>query len=129
MSRAKRQAEGAQWCADTFGIEHQSSVRQRGVRNLEEAIEVYQAAGGSRAMALKLVTHVFANEPGNLAQELGGLGLTTLLLAAAAGLDADECEAKELARVQSKSAEHFRKRNEAKNNAGFYAIAPEETVR
>ncbi len=56
---------------------------------------------------------------GDLRQELGGVGVTTLALAAAAGVDADCCELSEVHRVLSKPLEHFTARNAAKNEAGF----------
>lgn len=98
-------------------------MKQRAVRFLEEAIEAYQAAGGSEYMARRLVTYVFQRPAGTLAQELGGVGVTVLALAQAAGISADAEEEREIARVLSKPIEHFAERNEAKNAAGFDATA------
>jgi NTP pyrophosphatase (non-canonical NTP hydrolase) len=117
--RNHRQKIVAEWCAAAFGSDHASSVEQRAVRLLEESIEALQAAGGSPVMAHKLVDFVFARPVGELGQELGGIGVTLLALANAAGLSADQEESKEVARVLSKPLEHFAKRNALKDAAGF----------
>lgn len=121
--RDDRQRQVAEWCAAAFGIEHQSSVPQRGLRMLEEAIEAYQALNGDPAQAHALIDYIFAKEPGQLFQELGGLSLTLLALAAAAGVSADEAERTEIARVMAKPLAWFHARNEVKNKAGFDATA------
>lgn len=54
---------------------------------------------------------------------MGGLGITVLALAAAAGLSADEAEQRELDRVLAKPLEWFHARNKVKNDAGFNALA------
>jgi hypothetical protein len=122
-SRDDRQRRVAEWCAAAFGAEHQSSVPQRGLRFLEEAIEAYQALSGSPEQAHKLIDYIFAKEPGELSQELGGVGVTLLALAEAAGISADAAEQREFGRVLSKPLSHFHARNQAKNDAGFNALA------
>jgi NTP pyrophosphatase (non-canonical NTP hydrolase) len=117
--RTIRQRIVATWCAKAFGLGHASSVQQRAVRMLEEAIEAYQAVGCDVAMGHALLDHVFSKEPGELAQELGGVGVTVLALANAAQLDADFEERREVARVLSKPVEWFTERNRQKNDAGF----------
>jgi hypothetical protein len=90
----------------------------------EEAAEGAQAAGCDREMAHLLIDHVWDRPVGKLSQELGGIGVTVLALAEAAGLDADQCERDETARVLAKPLEHFAKRNQAKNDAGFNVVEP-----
>jgi len=121
--RDARQKRVAEWCAAAFGVGQASSVEQRGLRLLEEAIEAYQAAGCNPEQAHKLVDFVFARPPGALAQELGGVGITTLALANACGASAEAEEVRELNRVLSKPLAHFAARNQAKNDAGFEAAA------
>jgi hypothetical protein len=117
------------WAEQAFGHDQASSLPQRGVRLLEEAIEAFQACGGDEAMAHKLVTFVFARPPGTVGQELGGVAVTTLLLAAAAGLSADNEECREMDRVLSKPVKEFTERNANKNAAGFLVgDKPEKTV-
>lgn len=122
-TRDKRQKQVAEWCAAAFGTDHAASIPQRGIRLAEEAIEAAQSAGCDAAMIHKLVDHVFSKEPGHLAQEIGGSGITLLALAQAAGLSADAEEARELARVLAKPLEHFAARNKAKDDAGFNVVA------
>lgn len=120
-ARLCRQKTVATWCINAFGVEHATSIPQRGIRLLEEALEAYQAAGATQEMAHRLVDYVFGRPVGELAQELGGVGVTLLALANAAGLIADEQEALEVARVLSKPLEVYAARNAAKDAAGFKA--------
>lgn len=119
MDRDDRQRDVHHWCAAAFGRDHAASVPQRAVRLLEETIEAYQASGGDPEMAHKLIDFVFARPVGQLGQELGGVGLTVLALAEAAGLSADEEELREFKRVLSKPLKWFHARNQVKNDAGF----------
>ena len=119
LTRDQRQEMIARWAEQAFGREQATSLPQRGLRLLEEAIEAFQASGGDEAMAHKLVAFVFARPPGTVGQELGGVAVTALLLAAAAGLSADEEECREVHRVLSKPLREFTERNANKNAAGF----------
>lgn len=74
-------------------------------------------------MLHRLVDHVYAKPAGELRQELGGLGVTLLALAQAAGLSADDAETREIARVMAKPLAHFAARNAAKKAAGFHVTA------
>lgn len=120
--RDKRQVTIASWAERAFGRDQATSLPQRGLRLLEEAIEAYQACGGGEAMAHELVKFVFEREMGKIGQELGGVAVTTLALAAAAGLSADEEECREISRVLSKPVKEFTDRNAAKNAAGFKLV-------
>lgn len=117
--RAERQKGVSDWAIDAFGPEEALSVPHRGLRMLEEADEGAQAAGVTLEMAHKMVDYVWSRPVGNLGQELGGIGVTVLALAQAAGYDADAEEVREVERVLSKPREHFTQRNKVKNEAGF----------
>ena len=119
LSRDQRQEMLVDWARMAFGEVEATSIPQRGLRLLEEAIEAFQACGGDEEMAHKLVAFVFARPPGTIGQELGGVAVTTLALAAAAGLSADEEECREIHRVLSKPLREFTERNANKNAAGF----------
>ena len=119
LPRDQRQAMLLDWARLAFGDVEATSVPQRGLRLLEEAIEAFQACGCDEALAHKLVTFVFARPAGTVGKELGGVAVTALLLAAAAGLSADEEEAREVHRVLSKPLREFSERNANKNAAGF----------
>jgi hypothetical protein len=123
-SRSSRQARVATWVIAAFTEEQAKSLPQRGVRLAEEAIELAQAAGTPAAMLHRLIDHVYSRPVGTVRQEMGGVGVTLLAFAAAAGEDADECEDTEFARVLAKPIEHFHRRNKEKNDAGFAAFCP-----
>ena len=119
FSRDTRQALVADWIAKAFGADHATSLPQRGLRMLEEAIEAYQSAGGTSEMAHKLVDYIFSRPIGELGQEIGGIMITVYGLANAAGLSVEAEEEREYRRVLSKPLEHHAARNQAKNDAGF----------
>lgn len=120
-TRDKRQVLVLRWAVGAFGADQATSLVQRGARLLEEACEAFQAAGGDADLARKVVEHVFSRPPGDLPQELGGVGITLLALAQAANASADGEELRELGRILSLPQEHFTKRNAAKNAAGLVA--------
>ncbi len=120
-ARDRRQADVIAWARRAFGDDQAVSIPQRGLRLLEEAIEAFQAAGGEGVQGHELIDYVFGRPVGELRQELGGIGVTVLCLAAAAGISADEAERMEVERVLSKPLDYFRQRNAAKNAAGFLA--------
>lgn len=120
-ARERRQRDIFAWTKEAFGEAEATSFEQRGLRLLEEAIEAYQAVGGHADVAHRLVDFVFGRPVGDIAQELGGVQVCVLALAASVEASADEEERREVARVLSKPVEHFRKRNAAKNAAGFKA--------
>lgn len=124
--RDRRQAEVFAWVQAAFTREQARSLPQRGLRLLEEAIEAFQAVGGDPGFAHRLVDYVYSRPVGDLTQELGGVSIGILALAAAAGVSADEAERVEAERVLAKPLEYFRKRNEVKSAAGFLCIECED---
>lgn len=122
-ARLSRQRAVHEWCIAAFGDNHARSIRQRGIRLVEEAIETGQACGCDPEMVHRLIDHIYAKPKGELFQELGGVGVTMLALSEAAKIDADLAERTEIARVLSKPLEHFTARNAAKNAAGFNVLA------
>lgn len=119
-TRDDRQRAIHVWARAAFGDDQATSLPQRATRLLEEAIELYQACGTEDpAMAKKLVDYVFDRPPGEISQEIGGVAVCLLALAAAAGLSADREELREIERVLNEPIEEFTRRNAAKNAAGF----------
>lgn len=118
-ARDGRQQQVFDWAKRCFGEDHATSIPQRGIRFGEEACELTQAAGVDRDMMHKLVDFVYDRPVGEIAQEFGGVGVTLLSLARAAGLSADAEEAREVERILSKTPSHFLERNKAKDAAGF----------
>jgi hypothetical protein len=121
LPRDQRQAMLVSWAERAFGRVEATSVPQRGLRLLEEAIEAFQACGGDEAIAHKLVSFVFGRPPGTVGQELGGVAVTVLLLAAAAGLSADECWQGELSATELLGL--------VRHLAAWFADDPTETIR
>lgn len=119
QDRDDRQRAVAEWAKTCFGEAESTHLPQCGLRLLEEAVELFQACGGNPALAHKLVDYVFSRPVGEVAQELGGVSVTALVLAQAAGLSLEDEEAGEVARVLAKPVEHFKARNAAKNAAGL----------
>lgn len=122
VARNRRQRLISRWAVEAFGADQALDPKQRALRLLEEAIEAYQAAGADPAMAHSLIDFVFSREPGNLFQELGGVGVCVLCLAEAAQVSADYAEAFEVDRIGRLPSKHFTARNDAKNSAGFLAV-------
>ena len=129
--RGHRQIIARDWAVAAFTAAQARSPTQRGLRHAEEAIEAAQAVGVDPAQLHALSDYIYARPPGGIARELGGSGLTLLLLADAVGMSADACERTELARVLAKPRAHFTARNDLKNSAGFIAdgIAEIEAAR
>ncbi len=121
--RYQRQSSVAKWCEEAFGKEQANYLPQRGLRLLEEAAEAAQAAGVSVEMAHKQIDYVWGRPPGELEQKIGQVGVTTLALANAAWVSAEDCENKQVERVLSVPIEHFREWNKAKNEDGFYVVS------
>lgn len=124
--RDLQQARIASFVRSAFGDEQATSLAQRALRLLEEAIEAFQSVNGDPEQAHELVDYVFGRPPGVLHQELGGVSVCVLALAAAAGLSAAEEENREVNRVLAKPVSHFQERNAAKNAAGFLARTTSE---
>lgn len=121
-ARVERQADVTLWAIAAFGEEQATNPVQRGLRLLEEAIELFQSVGGDVAQAHKLVDYIFARPPGAPAQEVGGVSVCLLALCSALNISVDDEERRELARVLAKPIAEMKARNEAKNAAGFLAV-------
>lgn len=114
VDRADRQIAVAKWVDETFGRDNLMDIRIRAMRFIEEAFELVQSFGLPKEDVLKVMEMTYSREPGVPVQEFGGVGVTLLAMATACGINADDCEERELKRVLSKPKEHFRKRNEEK---------------
>lgn len=119
LPRDQRQGMISAWAETAFGYEEALGLPQRALRLLEEALELFQACDGNAEIARELVSHVFRQPQGRIGQELGGVAICVLALAAAAGLSADDEECREIHRVLSKPVDEFTRRNAVKSKAGF----------
>lgn len=120
--RDVRQLAVALWAVECFGEAQAQSVPQRALRLLEEAIEAAQAAAVEERLVHDLVMFVYGRPVGELAQEVAGVSVTLLALAAALGVSADLVERTEVVRVLGKPRDFFTQRNAAKNEAGFKVV-------
>lgn len=112
-------------CIHVFGEENASSIRIRGLRFLEEAIELAQVNDVERADAHKLVDYIFDRPQGDCSREIGGVMMTLCALASLRGRSVLSCLGMEIERIHKKheaDPEHFRKRNKVKEDAGFSAL-------
>ena len=118
------------WVRKTFGDKIMDSALERGLRVLEEAIELYQVqarAGNpdkTRAIAHALVDAVFDKPPGVLAQEVGGLGVTLLALCAHHDMRLDSATRAEIDRIQSADRDKIRSKQKLKAASGL-GLSPE----
>ncbi|SFZ81799.1 hypothetical protein SAMN02983003_0698 [Devosia enhydra] len=86
------------WMVACFDTGATFDVQERLHRFLEEALELAQAAGGSRDEAIALVEYVFSRPAGEPRLEAGGVILTLAGLCSASGFDMIEAGEAELAR-------------------------------
>ena len=104
------------------------SLEERTMRLMEEAIELFDAEhrdrDAARAQAHKMVDVVFDNARGDQNQEAGGVIVTLLAYCAAKGLRLDNLANTEIQRVMLLSKDHFKKRQQAKADAGV-ALPPD----
>lgn len=75
---------------------------ERNHRFLEEALELVQAGGCTKAEAQQLVDYVYGRPVGMIAQEVGGVMVTLAAFCSAWGVDLGRCGDDELLRVWMK---------------------------
>lgn len=124
--RDQFQRRAYEWARDTFGTNN-VTTKERARRLFEEVVELCQAENLDPDTLSDVMRHVYAKAPGDIAQELGGVGVTLLAYAEAAGLSADEQERWEFTRVLSKNPAYYRERHNKKAAAGVAEFVPEDT--
>lgn len=87
-----------QWLTHCFGAEVLDDVQERNDRFLEEALELYQANGGSVRDASRLIKYVFSRPRGEPFQEVGGVMLTLMGLCSALKMHLSRAARTELVR-------------------------------
>lgn len=93
------QSRVAVWMVACFGTEAPKDRVERRFRFLEEALELFQATGGTEEQAQELLRYIYNRPPGAMAQEMGGVLLTLASLCSAYHIDMDNMGELELARV------------------------------
>lgn len=76
-----------EWVRELFGDACADNPRERGLRLIEEAIEMGQALGVSRFDIACLIDQVYAKPVGELSQEAAGVLFTLLAACAAQKID------------------------------------------
>lgn len=102
-----------QWLEACFPPSVRSDRGERTHRFLEEALELAQANGCTRADALALVDYVFGRPAGQPAQEVGGVMVTLAGLCSASEINMDEAGDRELDRNWDK-IEQIRAKQQSK---------------
>lgn len=83
---------------------------ERAMRFMEEALELAQACGLEAREVSRLVDYVFAKDPGEVHQEIGGVMTTLFALGHARGLRVLGCAHDEIERIHKLPAEKFQNR-------------------
>jgi NTP pyrophosphatase (non-canonical NTP hydrolase) len=123
MTRDDFQHGVSKWLIACFGEEISHDRDERSHRFLEEALELYQAAGRSKQEALQLVDYVYARDVGMMPQEVGGVMTTLAAFCYAHDLDMQRCGDAELDRVWTK-LEQIRAKQAAKPKNSPLAASP-----
>ncbi|WP_227421721.1 hypothetical protein [Pacificispira spongiicola] len=115
MSDDSFQARVRPWMLACFGDEIARDPVERNHRFLEESIELVQACGGTAAEAHAVVDYVFSREPGDTAQEIGGVMVTLAALCLAQGQDMHQAGDAELSAIWDK-IDRIRAKHDTKPN-------------
>jgi hypothetical protein len=108
------------WGIRCFGKDHMQNRAVRALRLVEEAVEAAQVCNTPKEQLHQLIDVVYSRPHGTLRQELGGVLVTTGVLAVAAiGESLDQLLFDELQRCLSKDPAHFTQRNEDKIQLGL----------
>lgn len=126
-ARNTRQTDILQWANDTFGVATADNTGERIRRFAEEFVELAQTVGLDKQALLDIIEHVYAKPAGNLAQEIGQVGVSLLGLAEHLGINADEEERAEFERITSLPPEHWQARQNAKADKGLGLVSTAET--
>lgn len=90
------------WLLECFGEMIAGDKEERNHRFLEEALELVQSLGCTKAEAAKLVEYFYGRDIGHPPQEVGGVMVTLAALCLASDMDMHECAETELSRVWTK---------------------------
>lgn len=88
------------WVLACFGRQNYKDPKQRADRFMEEAIELYQACGGTHHDVLELANYVYHRPAGDIMQEVGGVSVTLAALCSAQGIALGAAATREITRVE-----------------------------
>lgn len=89
------------WVLTCFGASIADDMLERNFRFLEEALELVQSLGCTRAQAQSLLDYVYSRPVGETRQEIGGVMVTLCALGAAADIDVASEGEYELLRINN----------------------------
>jgi NTP pyrophosphatase (non-canonical NTP hydrolase) len=118
---AGAQAKMGEWVRSRLG-DNAMRAHERGMRFLEESLELAQAVGVGEVSVMNLTRFVFSRDKGVVAQEIGGVGTTLLALSESQGIPMMEAIQAEIDRIYSLPMEKFRKRQQLNAEAGIGAL-------
>jgi hypothetical protein len=90
------------WLIACFGLQIARDKQERSHRFIEEALELVQACGCTKAEVEQLVEYVYGRETGEIRQEVGGVMNTLAALCLARDIDMIEAGHVELDRCWTK---------------------------
>lgn len=114
----ERPARALKWATETFG-DVAANVAERGMRFLEESIELAHAMNMPKDTAEQILNRVYGRPEGNIAMEVGQAQLTLECLAERLGLCAAAESEKEFERVQALPSNYLRSRHAMKQDLGI----------
>jgi hypothetical protein len=106
------------WMHKCFGKEITENRVERGLRVVEEAIELGQSAGLTKEQVLKLVEWVYSRPAGDLLQESGGVLITLSAFCSAHGIRLEDSAQRELFRCVQ-GTRKIQKKQREKREAGI----------
>lgn len=124
--RGDFQTRATRWVAHAFGPDLARSHQERAYRFIEEAVELAQSTGVSRADLNLTADRVYAKAPGDLPNEVGGAALTLAALAGTYGLDLLTTAEGELARCE-RNTDAIRAKHATKTLIAGPIITPDPT--
>lgn len=118
--RTERQRAIMAWIQETFGaLVDVRSPRERGMRFLEEALELCQAVGLTQGDVYNMSRYVYGRPAGNVPQEIGGVTVTLYALGEVCGVPVVQAETDEFERVLTIRRDVFQKRHIDKMERGI----------
>lgn len=118
------QAQVGAWMPKVFDTPTIENPLERGLRVLEEALELAQSVGVDQTHAERLLAHVMSRPSGQTRQEVGGLLVTVAALCNAAGVDMERAARDELDRCHE-AIDKIAAKHAAKAAQGLSAAAPQ----
>lgn len=123
IRRDDRQAKVLAWCKRAFaepnGDLDEALPETRVLRFFEEAVELAQAFGLRPELLAHQIAVTYAREPGEIAQEVGGVMVTLMAFCESKEISLALAEHNEIARCNSKPLEYFQRRQKEKREKGL----------